>query len=384
MNPLSVDDKGDGITSRIPLRRSRRRSLLIVSMIVLCLSVGIGCTVQRLLDQELTHRATRILETRDSRSTDYFWRAPDTLLRVMPEKDSFDWYMAAYAHSKLPAVPMPHLTSTGLHSQILWLRSIISSSARDGAAMASDSSDLALSPDGNWLVCVGQKEGENGITLQEIDTGKQHFCVDPDAPEFPGQVWTHDSSAWITAAGSDQGEFRSAHNEVLLVRTVRAPDHVQRIRVEGALGDSLLGTTADGQLLSTNSNGEHPDDKLSFCDITGSSVAVRTIDSHLPHGRSMRTVHLSPDGNFLAWITIAKPVVDPDTIPPWTHRLLGSMVLPSAEIWVSHVDGSNWVKLGSVPYHEEKCDNPTALRWLPDGKRLSFIYKKALWVVPTD
>jgi hypothetical protein len=48
------------------------------------------------------------------------------------------------------------------------------------------------------------------------------------------------------------------------------------------------------------------------------------------------------------------------------------------------MDGSGWVKVGSVIYHSEEDDAPTALHWLPDGKRLSFLYQKALWIVPAD
>ncbi len=74
-------------------------------------------------------------------------------------------------------------------------------------------------------------------------------------------------------------------------------------------------------------------------------------------------------------------------------RLLGH-VFPHTEtesdeklgIWVSRLDGSAMREIGYVrvaaPADGSCPDDITYLQWLPDGKRLSFLYRGALWIVP--
>ena len=65
------------------------------------------------------------------------------------------------------------------------------------------------------------------------------------------------------------------------------------------------------------------------------------------------------------------------------HRLFPALkTLPQARVslWVSNLDGSRMKELGYV----KGIAFIPSLRWLPDGKRMSFIYDKALYTVPAD
>ncbi len=59
----------------------------------------------------------------------------------------------------------------------------------------------------------------------------------------------------------------------------------------------------------------------------------------------------------------------------------------SVEIWVSQRDGSKLHPIGSQEVEVNKYgwdrDHPMQLSWLPDGKRLSYIYQGQFYTVPT-
>jgi hypothetical protein len=61
----------------------------------------------------------------------------------------------------------------------------------------------------------------------------------------------------------------------------------------------------------------------------------------------------------------------------------------SASIWTSDLDSSHLREIGSVapigrcgPSQEIRL--PWQVRWAPDGKRIGFLYRDALYVVPVD
>jgi hypothetical protein len=68
-----------------------------------------------------------------------------------------------------------------------------------------------------------------------------------------------------------------------------------------------------------------------------------------------------------------------DTLPP--EHVVG--------LWVSDLDGRNLREIGHLALHpaansDTDGPDPEDVQWLPDGKRLSFLYKQALWIVPID
>ena len=71
-------------------------------------------------------------------------------------------------------------------------------------------------------------------------------------------------------------------------------------------------------------------------------------------------------------------------------------------LWVSRIDGSGMHEIGGVnnpdpelmimsgppdpeaPEYSWGPPVPHTLRWSPDGKRIGFAYKGAIWTVPAD
>lgn len=89
---------------------------------------------------------------------------------------------------------------------------------------------------------------------------------------------------------------------------------------------------------------------------------------------------LSPRGDRLAWRFEHKPA-------PFGLRFLNGATLVHAfpasrvALWVSRPDGSGMRRIGVVA---PGSDALQALRWTPDGKRVSFLHGNRLWSVPVD
>jgi hypothetical protein len=57
--------------------------------------------------------------------------------------------------------------------------------------------------------------------------------------------------------------------------------------------------------------------------------------------------------------------------------------MAQGQIFESSLDGTQMRKLVEAP-RQSMMDAPTGMRWTPDSKRISFVYKGALWTVPAD
>lgn len=108
----------------------------------------------------------------------------------------------------------------------------------------------------------------------------------------------------------------------------------------------------------------------------------------VPPGMAVQDLRLSPRGDRLAW-KLSQPATPrlPDLLSRWFPS-----IKPPAKtllsLWVSRADGREMHKIGSIERREETNElfmlEPDDIRWTPDGKRLSFIYRNALYVVPAE
>jgi len=120
------------------------------------------------------------------------------------------------------------------------------------------------------------------------------------------------------------------------------------------------------------------------------SVPVPGIGDGYIYYRAMfhNGVALSPQGDRLAWILQVKQD------PPGPFRRFLSRWMPSLqrapeavlEMRTTRLDGSDVHVIGhmALPKPDPKAEYPGQLQWLPDGKRLSFVYKSVLYTVPAD
>jgi len=107
---------------------------------------------------------------------------------------------------------------------------------------------------------------------------------------------------------------------------------------------------------------------------------------YAPDGTQIIAVEQSHEGGRLAWVLLSTHEAP---LMHWLRRLFPHQVAPvqaSAEIWVSRSNGREMHEIGRrlLSDEDEKIDPLHGLQWLPSARRLSFLYKDALWTVPTD
>ena len=104
------------------------------------------------------------------------------------------------------------------------------------------------------------------------------------------------------------------------------------------------------------------------------STALQRWTVHLP-GRAYE-IAVSPKGDRIAWLLMPNLKGRPRNVQRG-----------AASLWVSQLDGSRMREIGSAGTDVRQRSAPSLLmqlRWLPGGKRLSFLYNGALYTVPTD
>ncbi|HZO87812.1 MAG TPA: hypothetical protein VFB38_05690 [Chthonomonadaceae bacterium] len=282
---------------------------------------------------------------------------------------------------------------------------------------------ITLSPDGHWLVGWEPEiaHDTNGEAAVEKGTMKAAFLdgsrvikriPSPEDKWSSGSVnplWLPDSRHWVVLLAGQQGLYA-------MVESLNVPGILQKVPIgypqgitgmSAFLGSRLLGSTGPDRILATPfyaapSVSKGPQRRISFYEFSirpGAGIKdVRQYTVTLPKGpaphnrdvalRAGEEVALSPQGDRLAWLLHLRQ--EPDRMTrflsrwiPWLRRApKGAMVLRT-----SRLDGNDIQDVGYMQIQPDeflRWFQPYRLQWLPGGKRLSFLYKDAVWTVPAD
>jgi len=137
--------------------------------------------------------------------------------------------------------------------------------------------------------------------------------------------------------------------------------------------------------------------KLILCasvESRGIPIPLRTRKVRLPTGAELCESQMSSQ----QWIGYHVSVSRTPPLLSWLHRVIPKFTAKptvTEELWVSGTDEGEMHKIGAVPIKMDasgKADDPangsefliTDMRWLPDGKQISFIYQGTLYVVPAE
>jgi hypothetical protein len=101
---------------------------------------------------------------------------------------------------------------------------------------------------------------------------------------------------------------------------------------------------------------------------------------------------VSPRGDRIAWVISGTGRKSPTNLLERLFGFLGQKPVPTTGLWVSKVDGSELHEIGRMEFPWKPKGNtlpsaalrPSLVRWMPDGKHLSFIHDEALYTVPVD
>jgi ankyrin repeat protein len=243
---------------------------------------------------------------------------------------------------------------------------------------------IRLSPDGRQVLSYGDESSRLTWKVMDLQRGttRQHpvsqklldrFNIAMMYPQTLG--WLPDSRSWVWLHGDSTEEDMHA-----LVFRMEAPGLVRDVKVtlpkrkDTSIPETkpevLLGFSPKGYAISTTGRATiEASERIDLFEfrLDKTSTAARKFSVRLPI-KARADARLSPKGDRFAWL-IAVEGNSQDSV----------------ELWVSRGDGRGMQGIGYVDVAPGQGDiSPSSLQWLPDGKRLSFIYKNRLYTISTE
>jgi hypothetical protein len=273
-----------------------------------------------------------------------------------------------------------------------------------------------VSPDGRRLLIF---KG-SAYQVVDLDGSGSHKWQDKKGAEVEDSYsrihtfWRDDSRHAVQFLSSDVGRTHS-----LLIRDVDAPTVAQRTPLpdtpewEAQNYFSLPSMTPGGVIFAYAPAFEENDTRTLLLIRTSSHPVKTRTTLHAPSGttfvvapeRRGAVLTVSQDGTRMAWLCKAAPYTPP--LRAWLHRFLPRVnddpVYPM-RLYVSSVDGSKAREIGSVEvgmtaegwrasgsnpiiqavWNSDPVQEISDLRWLPGGKRLSFVLQNTLYTVSAE
>ena len=238
-------------------------------------------------------------------------------------------------------------------------------------------SQMEISPDGKWMLWHGGTDGKDTIDAATID-GRRHLQWPCGYYTRDVLNWTVDSRHWVDFHKKDTDDNFPSEAHIHDVNA-RQKDTVLPIAT-GSLGDEYDARIQKTIVTLSSPNFEAVTPQLQ---VTEAQIGSRVTPIHqytirppasmasLPNVDIMDGL-LSPSGDRIALL------ISYDAPPE-----KGKPEQGISGLWICRKDGSDMRNLGdwsqdSNPNHIPELEG---LRWLPDGRRLSFVYNNALWTV---
>ena len=300
----------------------------------------------------------------------YGWLSTDTFLLALADKD--------YPRGKLARRTL----TTGEETTLLALTKLYNKA--DGGCIPQ------ISPDGQWVLWWDMKIHDVSIYGARLD-GSGSFQVPKSNAEWDNLYlfWLSDSRHFVELALSVSPKGQKFTHA--LTRSVDKPNVAESVPIPESsplqaaccIAGTDIALAAGDRLIaldwSLHGFGT-PDPKFTVAEVGLGSKARPDQTSIVasPPGSTLRCgAALSPRSDRIAWL-VAK-----------TKKGGGTIV----SIWVSRLDGSEWREMGwqEAPDPDMEFGDhltkfmaaaPGGIKWLPDGKTLSFFYKGDLYTIP--
>ncbi|HZO90428.1 MAG TPA: hypothetical protein VFB38_19030 [Chthonomonadaceae bacterium] len=226
-----------------------------------------------------------------------------------------------------------------------------------------------ISPEGTWLLWTGAR----GDTFVSTLDGSRHFQTPSHGPAE--KRWLLDGFRWVEIL-NDGTDFSQA-----IFHTVDSPKELKYKPITpllpsdpNTLNVSSMMITPDGHLMTNFWNGgagKIGPARVIAADFTASPSRIGKFVLPAPHECDRGDLVFSPTGDYAVWVLeYGQPLA----------ALLGGR--KTTGFWVIGRDSLASYELGSVETARDGRSGPLAVRWLPDGAHISFVYNNALWVIP--
>lgn len=383
------------------------RSKLAWLTFAVSLGVGVWIALRHRGEPMLLDRAAILIPATEHVACPYLWLSDSTLLvehdATYNGPDRADWFRWDTSRRRLANDPLlkAALRGAGIYG-------------------------LQVSPAGDWLLSGVVTDGSLPARPRfyyVCRTDGTRALKQMAGHGFKTAVWLADGRHWIEIYASNGPDaswftfgrpgFSGVHITRLRVFDVDAPGRVRSLDVPATSllnapptpqygGRTLLPITADRFLICDRS-GTNPQ-RVTVREIDRTSPRpIRTHAIMLPEGRGAKQLLFTPRGDRILW-RLAEW-----RRPGWFRELIHRFVpaytpvgTARMSVWVSRIDGSAMREIGGVnnavpemrvaggPMDLETGDMlwgppvPRYLRWAPDGRRISFGYRGAIWTAPAD
>lgn len=231
-----------------------------------------------------------------------------------------------------------------------------------------------LSPNTQWLVCPDVGPGD--WKAYSLD-GKRSVEW-TGMPDWRPPLWTSDHTFYVLPGNGSPGSV-AYHCDV------NQGGPAARIPLGRKVDSFFVGVLPDKRLMFMPYDGGRVmlDVDYTAVRIDSRNVELRNGKLRLPCHAAIETAEFSPDGRRVAWTLFCdrRP-----RGPSWYRRLMRWMGRPDVntwELWTSDFEGKHWNQVGIIG-DSGNSDLPYALQWTSDGRRLSFLIRKTLYVVDAD
>lgn len=355
----------------------------------LLLALAVGCSlrlVNLLRPRLLLDQSTRIASLGHEEWSNCFWLSDHQALLVGP--------VAPFQNSEVVQVDVDKQTATPAQTLPPDIRLRLSDALS------------AVSPDGKWLVW-SEWQQNNFFHIAATLDGKRwlQWLVKCRDVLMGPPYWMRDSRHFVELYGgpsSPPGPLIIP--QYALLYSLTDTQDVQKIQLPGLSANDLpIGITSQGVILFPVGTllwpgGAPPDTPLRHMTYLEYVLAAPIATIHkaklpLPDSIGIYDLAFSPRGDRLAQVLERREKASGPSFWKRLLALLGQPPRTRLELWVMPLRGGAMQLIGTLyPDMREKrapsvlwTDRwPSMLRWLPDGKHLSFVYKDALWTVPVD
>ncbi len=242
---------------------------------------------------------------------------------------------------------------------------------------------LKIAPGGQWLLWEGARDS---VVVSSQDGSEMQSHPISNSRRY----WLPGSQQWMVLVWSTQGFYTRA-----ILGDVREPMAERReVPVSKESGIRPLGdddytlVLSESRILTPAWRRVDGEPDLREVEILETSLGAkarprRRLRVKAPAGGEIEEMAFSPDGRRVAWVFSFKRGA-------------------TASLWTSRLDGSRMRSLGFVRERSPRgfrrpdapprevlrssrpLSQPHSLRWLPNGKRLGYVFGKMLWTVPAQ
>lgn len=311
----------------------------------------------------------------------YFWRSDAEVVSLQPSRDQPALFHLTVLNTHTGREQPLQSFNEAFGGLLRGHRIRVTVVGRPGATLTYEPPVASLSPEGRSFLWFGGRLFWHAATLNGEAAGRWR----QPSPLRNQAVWLRDGHRWAEVE-TDLREGRYYLRRVHLhdLRDPRAGRTVETPALEDGFA---LGFTPEEKLLvrhggaseATADTAEAEEIALTEVGLAAERGQLDRFTFRLPEPARMVECALSPAGDRLAWVLRRQPDSTGQS--------------PYYSLWTCGPRGETMVQAGSMGIkHEAAARNtvngipvgPQSLRWLPDGKRVSFRLRDRLYVLPVD